>query len=65
MNQTLIAIGMSIVILGLIIEFIAFAAMAFYPVRRILPLKSPLQLQSTGCALFSLGVVTLLLAQLC
>ena len=64
MNQTMVAIGMSIVVLGVIIEFVAFAAMAFYPVRRFLPLKSPIQLQSTGCAMFCLGVVTLFLARL-
>ena len=64
MSQTMFAIGISIVVLGLIIEFVAFAAMAFYPVRRILPLKSPIHLQSTGCAVLFLGVVTVFLARL-
>ena len=64
MSQTMSAIGMSIVVLSLIIEFVAFAAMAFYPVRRVLPLKSPIQMQSTGCALFFLGVVTVFITRL-
>ncbi|MBL8814503.1 MAG: hypothetical protein JNL58_00630 [Planctomyces sp.] len=64
MNQAMVAIGMSIVVLGLIVEFVAIAAMAFYPIRRLLPLKSPIQLQSAGCAAFFLGVVTLFLARL-
>ena len=65
MNQTIVAIGMSIFVFGAIIEFVAFVSMAFYPVRRILPLKSPVQLLAPGCAIFYLGVAIVILARLC
>jgi hypothetical protein len=63
MNQTIVAIGASIVVLGMIIEFVAIAAMGFYPIRRIL-LLTPIQLQSAGYAMCCLGVVVLFLARL-
>ncbi|QDU39343.1 hypothetical protein Mal4_36840 [Maioricimonas rarisocia] len=56
--------GMGIVIAGLVIEFVAFAGMAFYPVRRALPVRSPIRLQSAGCGLFYLGVLVIVLGQM-
>jgi len=58
------AIGISIVVFGLLIEFVAFFAMAFYPVRRAIPLKSPMLLQSVGCATFVVGVVIIVVGKL-
>ncbi len=60
MEHPVSILGMGILIVGLLIEFVAFAGMAFYPVRRVLPVKSPITLQSTGCLTFYIGVLVLL-----
>lgn len=60
MEKSICAIGVTISVIGLAIEFVAFAGMAFYPVRKALPVKSPIQLQSSGCAVFFLGVLVTL-----
>ncbi|MCA9053303.1 MAG: hypothetical protein KDA75_05665 [Planctomycetaceae bacterium] len=53
-------LGLAVVVIGLILEAIAFLAMVYYPLRRALPFQSPLQLQSLGCAVFAGGVLLLL-----
>ncbi len=59
------ALGIAITTVGFLTEIVAFVAMESYPLRRTLPLKSPLQLLSIGCVVFFLGAFTLVLARLC
>ena len=56
--------GQGFVILGLAIEFVAFAAMNWYELRRRLPVASPLRLQSSGCGCFYLGLSIMILSRL-
>ncbi len=56
--------GLIVVIIGLLIEFIAVAGMVFDPIRRVLPMASSIQLQSTGCLTFYVGVVIVVTGQL-
>ena len=64
MEHPVALLGTIVVICGLLIEFVAFAGIAFYPVRRALPVQSPIQLQSVGCATFFVGVLVLFVGQL-
>jgi len=64
MEHPVALLGIIVVVCGLLIEFVAFAGMAFYPVRRALPVLSPSQLQSVGCAIFFVGVLILFVGQL-
>jgi hypothetical protein len=50
-------IGLILAIVGLLIEAIGSAAMAFYTVRRRLPIASPLPLFGVGGIMFVIGVV--------
>lgn len=58
MRTTILLAGGIIFLCGLGIEFLAVAAMAFYPIRKRLPFDSPLDLQDIGCNCITLGLVT-------
>jgi hypothetical protein len=60
----LFSLGWAVLAGGLAIEVVAFLGMGYYPIRRALPVKSPLQLQAFGCMLFYAGFVLLVLASL-
>ena len=62
-SDVLTWLGLVVLIGGLIIEFVAFAGMAFNPVRRALSVRSPLQLQETGCMTFYAGCAILVFAR--
>ena len=64
MEHPVALLGIAIVVCGLLLEFVAFAGMAFYRIRRALPVKSPIQLQSAGCGLFFVGVLVVFAGQL-
>ena len=51
------SIAIGLFILGFAIEALAVIAIVWYPLRRILPFKSPFELQSYGCMCFYIGVV--------
>ncbi len=63
MDNPISLLGITCVVCGLLVELVAFAGMAYYPVRRALP-NSPLQLQSMGCAAFYLGMVIMVIGKL-
>ena len=59
MHDVLTTIGVSIVVAGLLIEILGFAGIAYGPVARRLPMRSPLQLQVIGCMTFYAGCIVL------
>ena len=63
-GHMIVNIGIAIAVVGFLVEVVAFAGIAFYPVRRALPFKSPIQLQSAGCGLFFVGVVIIVAGRL-
>lgn len=63
MENAISVLGIVIVVAGLLVEFVAFAGMTCYPIRRALPFKSPLDLQACGCMMFFAGVVVLVIGQ--
>lgn len=48
-SQVVVTTGVIVAIGGLVTEMVAVASMASYPLRRVLPVQSPLTLVSIGC----------------
>jgi hypothetical protein len=63
LSDALFRLGQIVFVGGLVIEVVAFIAMAFEPIRRGLGLRSPLHLQAIGCMLFFTGVTVIVLAR--
>ncbi|MEW4528138.1 hypothetical protein [Maioricimonas sp. JC845] len=61
---TATSVGMGIVIVGLIIELIAFAALAHERVRERLRIGSPMRWQAVGFVTFYVGAATIVLGKL-
>ena len=57
-------LGWIFIVGGFIIEMVAMAAMGSYPIRRALPVQSPVALQAMGCTVFMGGWILLLVAEL-
>lgn len=64
MGPALVQLGLTCAVLGVAVEFVAFFGIAFYPVRRALPVKSPIQWQSLGCLMFCGGVLLIIAGRL-
>ena len=61
---TATSVGMGIVVVGLVIELIAFAALAHDGLRERLQIRSPMLWQVVGFATFYLGAATIVAGKL-
>jgi hypothetical protein len=55
-SAVLVTLGVSMAVIGGIVEVVAIIGIVSYRVRRALPIDSPIALQSLGCIGFCVGL---------
>lgn len=63
LGEVILLIGITLNVGGFMAEIVAFLGMAYYPIRRVLPFKSPLELQALGCLCVYVGLPLVCLGQ--
>jgi hypothetical protein len=63
LSDVLQTLGVATCIIGVVVEFFAFACMGSFELRRRMPFQSPITILSWGCSAFFAGVLTLLAAR--